>query len=121
MPVSYEIRPDLPCVFIRIEGIVTDAELVEGQQRLFADASFQGHYSRLIDASNCERLAIYGDTVRSVAQAAEQHGMRKAAVVVARSIALYEPIRMYMIYASDSEFRKCTDVHQALALLFEAI
>ena len=121
MPVSYEIRPDLACVFIRIEGIITDAELMEGQQRLFADASFQGHYARLIDTSPCERLAIHGTTVRSVAQAAEDHGMRKAAVVVTGSIALYGLVRMYEIYASQSDCRICPDEHQALAWLFEAV
>ena len=63
MPGFYGIRPDLPCVFIPIEGAVTDAELVEEKQMLFADASFQGHKARLIDASNCERRAIYGDSL----------------------------------------------------------
>ena len=54
-----------------------------------------------------------------LAQAAEQHGMRKAAVVVAHSIALYGLIRMCEIYASNTECRLRTCI--GTRLLSEAV
>jgi hypothetical protein len=43
MPVSYHISPVIACIIVRLEGSVSDDDLLEEQQRMFSDPLFKGH------------------------------------------------------------------------------
>ena len=81
MPASYHISPVITCIIVRLEGSVSDNDLLEGQQRMFSDPLFQGHYSRLVDATDVTEFTVSADTVRAVAKAAVERGLRKAALM----------------------------------------
>ena len=100
MPVSYHISPLIACVIVRLEGSVTDNDLLEGQQQMFSDPLFKGHYSRLVDATEVKMLHVSGETVRTVANIAVERGLRKAALISNDSNVVYGLMRMYEGYAS---------------------
>lgn len=62
MPVSYHISPVIACIIIRLEGSVSDDDLLEGQQRMFSEPLFKGHYSRLVDATEVTEFAVSAET-----------------------------------------------------------
>src|SRR3954452_23561768 len=99
MPASYHISPAIACIIVRLEGAVTDDDLIEGQRRMFSDSLFQGHYSRLVDATDVTEFAVSADTVRSVAKSAVERGLRKAALVSNHKDLVYGLMRMYQAYA----------------------
>jgi|SRR3954452_6064935 hypothetical protein len=96
MPASYHISPKIACIIVRLEGIVTDGDLIEGQQHMFSDPLFKGDYARLIDATDVVMFTVSTDTVRALATAAVDRGLRKAALIsnntdfVERLMRLYE-------------------------------
>jgi hypothetical protein len=58
MPASYHISPLIACIIIRLEGSVSDHDLLEQQQRMFSDPLFKGQYSRLVDATEVFDFAV---------------------------------------------------------------
>jgi hypothetical protein len=112
VPVRYEIRPSADCIFVTLEGIVTDEDVITEQQKMFADALFEGRYSRLIDGTGMTKLMVKAATVRLVAQAAVDRGLRKAALV-ANSDHVYGLMRMYEGYAYAAECRVYRDLNEA--------
>ncbi len=100
MPVSYHISPLIACVIIRLEGRVTDKELLEGQHRMFSDPLFRGNYSRLVDATEVTDFAVSAETVRVMATAAVERDLRKVALISNDSDVVYALMRMYEAYAS---------------------
>ena len=116
MPVSYRIDPSLECIFVTLQGIITDEDLIKGQQSMFRDALFEGRYSRLVVAMEVTKLVVTADTVRSVAKAAVDRGLRKAALV-ANSEVTYGVMRMYEGYAIDADCFVSRDANEALAWL----
>src|SRR4051794_14482344 len=100
MSASYHISPKISCIIVRLEGTVTDGDLVEGQRRMFSDPLFEGHYSRLVDATDIIDFAVSADTVREVATAAVERGLRKAVLISNNTAWVHRLMRMYKRYAS---------------------
>src|SRR4051812_13953580 len=100
MSVSYQISPVTACIIVRLQGTVTDNDLIREQERMFSDKLFQGHYSRLIDATDVTEFIVSADTVRAVGKAAVARGLRKAALVSNKTDLVYGLMRMYDAYAS---------------------
>jgi len=119
MPVSYHISPPLACIIVKLEGRVTDDDLLEGQQWMFLDPLFTGHYSRLVDATEVTDFAVSAETVRTVAIAAVKRGLRKAALISNDTDLVYGLMRMYQAYTSPpaevAVFRNMEDGLQWLA------
>src|SRR4051794_26916847 len=99
MPASYHISPMIACIILRLEGSVCDSDLIDTQRRMFSDALFQGHYARLIDATDVTTFAVSADAVRTAARAAVERGMRKAALIPNDTELVYGLMRMYQSYA----------------------
>jgi hypothetical protein len=116
VPASYRIERSLECIFVTLEGTVTDRDLIEGQRQMFSDPAFEGHYTRLVDAMQVTCLSVKGRVVRAVAKAATRQGVRKAALV-ANSDFVYAMMRMYEGYSSEADCWVCRDVNEALAFL----
>src|SRR4051794_17235707 len=122
MPVSYHISPQIGCIIVTLEGAVTDGDLIEEQRRMFADPLFEGHYSRLIDATDVTDFAVSGPTVRMVANAAVERGLRKAALVSNDMEWVYGLMRMYQAYADPpAEVAVYRNTREALVWLAEAM
>jgi hypothetical protein len=100
MPASYHISPLIGCIIVRLEGSVSDEDLLEGQQRMFSEPLFKGHYSRLVDATEVTEFAVSAEAVRAVATAAVERGLRKAALISNDTDLVYALMRMYEAYAS---------------------
>ena len=122
MPAAYHISPLIACIIIRLEGSVTDSDLIDGQRRMFSDPLFQGHYSRLVDASDVTEFAVSANTVRAVAKAAVERGLRKAALISNDTDLVYGLMRMYQAYAEPpAEVAVYHNTQEALAWLAKSI
>src|SRR5688572_7479725 len=95
MPASYHISPMIACIIVRLEGSITDNDLLEEQRRMFSDLLFKGHYSRLVDATEVTQFAVSAETVRALATAAVERGLRKAALVSNDTDLVYALMRAY--------------------------
>jgi hypothetical protein len=95
MPASYQINSVIACIVVTLEGRVTDSDLIDEQRRMFSDPLFHGDYSRLVDASDVTEFAVSADTVRAVAKAAVERGLRKAALISNDTNMMYGLMRMY--------------------------
>jgi len=122
MPASYHISPLIACIIVRLEGTVTDADLLEGQQQMFSDPLFRGDYSRLIDGTGVTELTASRETVRTIATAAVQRGMRKAALISNDTELLAALMRTYEAYASPlAEVRVYQNMRDGLEWLGKSI
>jgi hypothetical protein len=118
MPVSYHISPTSACIIVKLEGTVTDIDLLQEQQRMLSDPLFQGSYVRLVDATDVVTFAVTADTVRSLAQTAVEAGLRKAALVSNNKVWVYGLMRMYQSYADPpADVAVHHNVHEALIWL----
>src|SRR4051795_2762882 len=99
MPASYHISPKIACIIVRLEGIVTDGDLIEGQQQMFCDPLFKGDYARLVDATDLVIFAVSIDTVRALATAAVERGLRKAVLISNNTDWVHGLMRLYQEYA----------------------
>src|SRR4051794_18970085 len=100
MAVSYHISPKIGCIIVRFEGVLTDSDLIEEQRRMFSDPLFKGDYARLVDATDVVMMRVSADTVRAVAAAAVERGLRKAALISNNTDLVFGLMRMYEGYAS---------------------
>ena len=116
MPASYHIEASLGYIFVKLEGIVNDEQLIAGQQDMFNDALFEGSYSRLVDAEAVNKLRVTADCVRTLSKAAVQRGVRRVALI-ANTDFVYAMMRMYEGYAIEAECFVCRDRKAALAWL----
>jgi len=116
MPVSHHIDTQSECIYVTIEGPVTDHDLIEGQQLMFRDPLFDGRYCRLIDTSAVTSFQAGAETVRRIARAAVERGVRKVAIVAVSDL-VYAMFRMYEAYAAEAECRVFRDRDEALAWL----
>jgi hypothetical protein len=122
MPASYHISPLIACIIVRLEGPITDRDLIEEQRQMFADPLFQGHYSRLVDATDVTEFNVSGDTVRAVAQAAVERGLRKAALIANDMDMVYGLMRMYEAYTDPpAEVAVYRSTEEALVWLAKSI
>src|SRR5690242_17412524 len=99
MPASYHISTLFPCIIVRLEGSVSNRDLMEAQRQIFSDSRFQGHYSRLIDATEVSESVASAETVRDLATAAVERGLRKAALISNGTELVYTLMQMYEAYA----------------------
>ena len=102
MPASYRIEVLSRCIFVTLEGSVTDEDLIEGQSNMYRDPLFDGSYPRFVDGTRVTKLLASADVVRSIATNATARGLRKVALV-AKSDFIYAMMRMYDGYASANE------------------
>ena len=100
MPASYHISAVITCIIVILEGNVTDDDLLKGQQKMFSDPLFQGHYPRLVDATEVTEFDVSAETVRAVAAAAVERCLRKAALIANAMDMVYSLMRMYEAHAS---------------------
>jgi len=122
MPASYHISPKIACIIVSLDGIVTDRDLIEGQQQMFSDPLFKGDYARLVDATDVVIFAVSTDTVRAVATAAVERGLRKAALISNNTDFVSELMRLYEEYASPpAEVAVYPNMEEALQSLAESI
>jgi len=117
MPVWYQIDTSLRCIFVTLEGIVTDQELLEGQHNMFNEPLFVGSYSRLVDARTVTKLLVTANCVRHVAKEAIARGLGRVSLV-ANTDFVYAMMRMYEGYAFEAECFVTRDRDAALAWLF---
>lgn len=66
---------------------------------MFSDPLFKGQYSRLVDAAEVADFAVSPGTVRALATAAVERGLRKAALISNEMDLVYRLMRMYEEYA----------------------
>ena len=118
MPARYHIETSLRCIFVTLEGIVTDQELLEGQHKMFNEPLFVGSYSRLVDARTVTKLLVTANCVRSVAKETMAQGVRRVSLV-ANTDFVYAMLRMYEGYAFEAECFVSRDWDAAVAWLFE--
>ncbi len=122
MPASYHISPMIACIIVRLEGSISDRELIEEQQRMFSDPLFKGHYSRLVDGTEVAEFAVSAETVRAVATAAVERGLRKAALVSNDKELVNALMRMYQEQASPpAEVAVYYNMQEALQWLAQSI
>ena len=122
MPASYHISLVISCIIVRLEDRVRDDDLLEGQRRMFSDPLFNGHYSRLVDATEVTEFAVSAETVRAVATAAVDRGLRRAALVSNDTDLVYRLMRMYEAYASPpAEVAVYHNMQEALQWLAKSI
>jgi stage II sporulation SpoAA-like protein len=122
MAALYHISPLIACIIVRFEGPVSDRDLIEEQRRMFSDPLFQGHYSRLVDATEVTDFSVSADTVRAVAKAAVERGLRKAALISNDTDLVYGLMRMYEAYAAPpAEVAVYHSTEEALVWLAESI
>ena len=122
MPASYHISPLISCIIVRLEDRVSDDDLLEGQRRMFSDPLFKGHYSRLVDATEVTEFAVSAETVRAVATAAVEQGLRRAALVSNDTDLVYALMRMYEEQASPpAEVAVYYNMQEALQWLAKSI
>jgi len=115
MPASYHISPTSACIIIKLDGVVTDTDLIQEQQRMFSDPLFEGHYSRLVDATEVTKFAVSAETVRGLATAAVERGLQKAALVSNDTELVAALMRTYEGQASPSaEVAVCCNMKEAL-------
>ena len=117
MPACYHIDTSLRCIYVTLEGIVTDQELLEGQHKMFNEPLFVGSYSRLVDARTVTKLLVTANCVRRVAKEAIAQGVRRVSLV-ANTDFVYAMMRMYEGYAFEAECFVTRDRDAALAWLF---
>jgi hypothetical protein len=124
MPASYHISPKIACIIVRLEGIVTDGDLIEGQQQMFSDPLFQGDYPRLVDGTDIVIFNVSMDTVRAVASAAVDRGLRKAALISNNTDLVERLMRLYEEYTSPAAevavYKKMEEALQWLAKSLES-
>src|SRR3954454_2023827 len=122
MPVSYHISPKIACIIVRLEGVVTDSDLIEEQQRMFSDPLFKGGYARLIDATDVVTMRVSAETVRVVATAAVERGLRKAALISNNTDLILGLMRLYEGYTSPpAEVAIYENTEEALRWLAKSI
>jgi hypothetical protein len=122
MPASYQINPFNAYIVVTLAGLVTDSDLIDEQRRMFSDPFFQGHYSRLVYASDVTEFAVSADTVRAVAKAAVERGLRKAALVSNNTDLVYGLMGMYEACADPpAEVTVYHNTQEALAWLVKSI
>jgi hypothetical protein len=118
MPARYHIETSRRCIFVTLEGIVTDQELLEGQHNMFNEPLFVGSYSRLVDARTVTKLLVTANCVRRLAKEAITKGVRRVSLV-ANTDLVYAMMRMYEGYAFEAECFVSRDWDAAVAWLFE--
>ena len=122
MAASYHISPKIACVIVRLEGVVTDSDLREEQRRMFSDPLFKGEHSRLVDATEVREMRVSADTVRALATAAVERGLRKAALISNNTDLVFGLMRMYEGYASPpAEVAVFQNTEEALQWLAKSI
>jgi hypothetical protein len=122
MPASYHISSMIACIIVRLEGSISDRDLIEEQRRMFSDPLFKGHYSRLIDGTDITQFAVSAETVRAVATAAVERGLRKAALVSNDTDLVHSLMRMYQEQANPlAEAAVYCNMQEALQWLAQSI
>jgi hypothetical protein len=88
----------------------------------YPDRLFKGHYSRLIDGTGITQFAVSAETVRAVATAAVERGLRKAALVSNDTDLVYPLMRIYQKQASPlAEAAVYCNMQEALQWLAQSI
>ena len=116
MPVSHHIEPTEECIYVTLEGAITDDDFIQGQLAIFRDTLFDGRYCRLIDATGVTQFTVGAQAIRRVARVAVEKGVRRIALA-AESDLVFAMMRMYEGYAGEAECRVFRDRDQALAWL----
>ena len=118
MPVAYQVSTVLGCVIVNMHGTVTDEELRAAQRKLYADADYKHGFPHLVHALCVTDLQLTAATVRHVAHYAQEHGLRRAALVTSSEF-IYGMMRMYEEYASQIECHVTRDIEEALHWLLD--
>ncbi len=102
MPVEYVICADVGVVVSRCLGTVNTEDLVQHQEDLRADASFQPDYNQLLDFEQAQRLQLDTNGIKVLASRNPfSSGSKRAFVVHPDSPVAYGFMRMYQILTSD--------------------
>jgi hypothetical protein len=112
----------IACIIVRLEGSISDHDLIDEQRRTFTDPLFEGHYSRLVDATEVTKFAVSAETVRGLATAAVERGLQKAALVSNDTELVSALMRTYEGQASPSaEVAVCCNMKEALQWVAQSI
>jgi hypothetical protein len=122
MPASYTIDAERQLVYSRGWGDVTDADLLDHQQRLALDPCFQPHFYQLMDFLGVTSAAVTANGVRAVAQR-HLYGPHSRRAIVASDLTSFGLARMFETFrdtAGGKEhimvFRKLEDAWAWLGL-----
>jgi hypothetical protein len=115
MPVTMRIDTNAETVFSDYSGCVTDADVLDHQNRLRADPNFRPHFRQLWDLRAVTQADISPDTIRTLAANNPfGQGCRRAAIVQ-NATAVNNVIRLFMFLHkhSSNEFQIFFDADAA--------
>ena len=116
MPASYRIERASQTIFWKLEGEVTDSELLDAAEVLWADPHYSPKYSRLVDASRATPTRLSAEVIRLIAMHNSGAEVGKMALV-ASTDAMFGMLRMYELYSENIICSVFRDNLEAMAWL----
>ncbi|MCL4301119.1 MAG: hypothetical protein KJ077_35635 [Anaerolineae bacterium] len=113
MPAFYYIDPQLRIVFSSLEGVVTDEEALNHEERLCYDPHFEPDFSQLIDCRRVTEVRATNDFIRFIAVRSPFSSKAHRAIVAGTDL-VYGLARMYqMLRADEEQIRVFRDMEEA--------
>ena len=122
MPVTYRIDVEAGLVRTFAHGVVTEAEVLEYQDKLAADPAFEASMGQLTDARGIERLDVTTNGIRQFVAHDARHAERFAGhrmAIVASEDVVFGMARMYQTM-SDVNVGVFRSIEEALVFLGQA-
>lgn len=98
MPVFCRVAAAERTIFWKFEGAVTDKELFDAHETLWADPEYHPEYSRLVDTTRSNPARLSAEAVRWIADRNTRARVGKIAFV-ANTDAMYGMSRMYELHS----------------------
>jgi hypothetical protein len=119
MPASYRVDVRAGVVFSVFEGHVTNEEILDHQQRMFADPDFRPTMNQVIDARNVTEVSVTAFAIRLVADPSIFAPGARRAIIEGDASSAY--VRMFQTLRSQSGediriFSTVEDAHRWLGL-----
>jgi hypothetical protein len=116
MPVFCRVAASERTIFWVFEGAVTDKELFDAHETLWADPEYRPEYSRLVDTTGSNPVRLSAEAVRWIADRNTRARIGKIAFV-ASADAMYGMSRMYELYSEGVPCRVFRSRSEALGWL----
>lgn len=79
MPVNYDYDPKLNAVIVHLKGTVKKVEVLDYQDRIFADAAVQHGYFEIVDFSTTNDYSVSEEDLAEIALNGERGWLRRKA------------------------------------------
>jgi hypothetical protein len=120
-PLTHALHDDLRLLICTWSGVITDAEMLDGYRRAYADRRWRPGFNEVTDLRGADLRAITSDGLRGVQALVSESmtgftGAFRTAVLAPTDLT-FGLSRMYEAMAADSpeSVRVCRDVHDAAA------